>query len=126
MLGNSMLQTLISIHQVTFQRHTSRSRYPMAGRLMRPRRIHSRKNEERECGSSRKRRRGGETYSSILEYKTPFFYSYFLLVILVQGKKQRHLMTKRLRNVQPHTLSYSVSLSLRCKMLLSFGSGSSH
>ena len=69
---------------------------------------------------------GEETYSSILEYKTPFFYPYFLLVILVQGKKQRHLMTKRLRNVQSHTLSYSVSLSLRCKMLLPFGSGSSH
>jgi hypothetical protein len=33
---------------------------------------------------------------------------------------------QRLRNVQSHTLSYSVSLSLRCKRLLPFGSGSSH
>lgn len=81
---------------------------------------------QQQEGEEEEEDEGEETYGSILEYKTPFFYPYFLLVILVQGKKQRHLMAKRLRNVQSHKLSYSVSLSLRCKMLLPFGSGSSH
>ena len=98
----------------------------MAGRLMRPRRILSRKMKSVSVAAAE---RGGGGRD--IQFYTGIQNTVFLLLLSTsypgtrKEAKTSHdqALTER---AATYTLSYSVSLSLRCKMLLSFGSGSSH